>query len=716
MSYTMKLLEERHMATKVELMVWSHKLDLLALSNAKGEVALHRLSWQKVWSLPPPEEGASVKVIAWRPDGKVIAIAYSSNDLLLVGVENRSLVHRSKTEGEVTCLSWTQDDSSSRSSYQSLQDLNLDFLPRLPSLSRSYGSALSEVGGGPGSAAGEEGLNGGGAGGGVDSDVTEPRPLSLLIVGHVTGQAALSIYGLFGCGSVDCGTSCILSTALAQDFGRLVIVCEGGELKVFDTSVLAKQYANELHALASKHLSIMGLVDYLDETMKSVKEAYENLLLLEMESKLASYAESTSGGDVSADLLELLVLGSVSESLQRFLHRDLSDKAVKKLGHSIELSYSNIQKLVLKHVHSVAHAISYHLAELQGMARCSTRFRPLGLNEDLVTKALSAVGRFLAKANEMLLVIDDSMKKYKLFFRWLFAMIQRVSEDRMMDMTLADFTQQDIAFIASFIYDLDGSCRLDHVGQYLNETDLTHPIETENSWQKLLKNNEELAKHPCIVKLDRKTSLMQEHVRLREAIVEVFVPPQSAVGSMLLPDNVVKLPGVKNPSQVALTLETGDNRLLLTTLEGENLLLFDVNLVTKGFSVKSIIFPSLHPLDVQFYVPEILSVLLKGTDPERGAVFVQLPVAPVCKVAGSEVDATNLVESSALQPIENLVASSFAVSGARKMAVLLSESRRKIRLYDLDAEAEDEEEEGAATDADSSKCSAMDESSLVVSP
>ncbi|RZF48927.1 hypothetical protein LSTR_LSTR015183 [Laodelphax striatellus] len=207
---------------------------------------------------------------------------------------------------------------------------------------------------------------------------------------------------------------------------------------------------------------------------------------------------------------------------------------------------------------------------------------------------------------------------------------------------------------------------------------------------------------------------MQEHLRLREAIIEVFVPPQSAVGSMLLPDKLVKLPGVQTPSQVALTLETADSRLLLTTLEGENLLLFDVNLDTGGVVVKSIIFPSLQPLDVQFYVPEIMSVLLKGAESERGAVFVQLPVAPVCKVAGSEVDATNLVESSALQPIENLVASSFAVSGARKMAVLLSESRRKIRLYDLDAEAEDEEEEGAM-DADSSKCSTMDES-LVVSP
>lgn len=32
----MRQLEERHMATKVDIMIWSNKMDLLALSNSKG--------------------------------------------------------------------------------------------------------------------------------------------------------------------------------------------------------------------------------------------------------------------------------------------------------------------------------------------------------------------------------------------------------------------------------------------------------------------------------------------------------------------------------------------------------------------------------------------------------------------------------------------------------------------------------------------------------
>ena len=34
------------------------------------QVVLHRLSWQKVWSVPPPAEDVKVKSLAWRPDGK----------------------------------------------------------------------------------------------------------------------------------------------------------------------------------------------------------------------------------------------------------------------------------------------------------------------------------------------------------------------------------------------------------------------------------------------------------------------------------------------------------------------------------------------------------------------------------------------------------------------------------------------------------------------
>lgn len=44
-SNAMRQLEERHVATKVELMVWSTKMDLLALSHANGKLQPSNFSY-----------------------------------------------------------------------------------------------------------------------------------------------------------------------------------------------------------------------------------------------------------------------------------------------------------------------------------------------------------------------------------------------------------------------------------------------------------------------------------------------------------------------------------------------------------------------------------------------------------------------------------------------------------------------------------------------
>jgi anaphase-promoting complex subunit 4 len=60
-----------------------------------------------------------------------------------------------------------------------------------------------------------------------------------------------------------------------------------------------------------------------------------------------------------------------------------------------------------------------------------------------------------------------------------------------------------------------------------------------------------------------------------------------------------------------------------------------------------------------------------------------------------------------------MVASRFAVSGTRKVAVVLSESRRKVRLFEM--EVEEEEEDDEAMDAAASNLRDSDTSILDIS-
>lgn len=73
------------------------------------------------------------------------------------------------------------------------------------------------------------------------------------------------------------------------------------------------------------------------------------------------------------------MLGSTSKNKSRIIiiyyysnfivfYRDLTEKGLKKLANSIELSYSTIQKLVVKPLTTSVISLLYHLNTLKGMS------------------------------------------------------------------------------------------------------------------------------------------------------------------------------------------------------------------------------------------------------------------------------------------------------------------------------------------------------------
>jgi anaphase-promoting complex subunit 4 len=89
------------------------------------------------------------------------------------------------------------------------------------------------------------------------------------------------------------------------------------------------------------------LVNYLSRTIMAISEAWE-IILLKMDDKLAKYAEGKPPGSLAADFLELLKVGVPTPKLVSFLSRDLTEKGLQKLEHSIEMYYGNIQVKTVK--------------------------------------------------------------------------------------------------------------------------------------------------------------------------------------------------------------------------------------------------------------------------------------------------------------------------------------------------------------------------------
>ncbi|KAE8748988.1 hypothetical protein FOCC_FOCC004155 [Frankliniella occidentalis] len=815
MSGSMRLLDERHVALKIELMLWSNKMDLLALSNTKGEVALHRLSWQRVWSLSPPQEGASVRAMAWRPDGKVIAIAYSTREVLLIDVENKETLHTSHMQSDIISLTWVQEQEAKsdnkgnpaqdNSRMPSVENAS-KFLPKLPPLSRSFG--VNKINN-------EENLE-------DTKRIRDQANLNILLVGQEGSKLSLSIFGLFPCGVIDlqpymkeagcvsCGS--VVDAAVSDDLKTMCVFVEE-EKKLESTSTnngrkiwaviletpLLASHSKELYTLALKQGHISSLQGYLSSTMQAITEAWESILL-EMDSKLASYASTVADGSVAADFLDLLMLGVPSAELELFLQRDLTEKGLKKLSHSIELSYTNIQKFVQKHVHCVGTSVSFHLTELRGMARHLERYAPLGLSEETVAASLSAAGAFLVKATEVQQVIDNSMKKNKAFFRWLFLAMLRLT-DELAPADITKQTQQDLTFIAEFLCNFDGSTdtnstvaidqtveqgnqtntksairpgtctpgkksrfNLERLGQYLIDQELSFPPEADkNPWSKLLADNPTLSQDPLIIPHFRKMSLVQQHNHLGSAIDAVFKEPAESIGQTFKLQRVVRLPdtAVTNPLyfgsdgskdsnkifRITIVYTGTDKRVVVAYPKNETSLniidipthiprseaMIPIQQTCLSFisPISDVVDTSLDKLssplfkinDMQFYVADILSLFLEKRGDDRSAVFIQFPLRLASCISVtvqgnpstfhdlSPGDGTNLLDSSALRTIDNFVGSSLAVSGSRKVAVVLSENRCKVRLFEM--EIEEDEEEDETMDATHSTIRDSDQSHLL---
>lgn len=188
------------------------------------------------------------------------------------------------------------------------------------------------------------------------------------------GNVTMFVFGMFNCGTLNVGAGSVLeisggsggpiwASLRSSDNIRVVRLCcpllesNGAFLKVNIYSLARNINAVSCIIFESRkslkgsycfckvaqaQANIEYLMDYLDRTLMAISEAWETILL-EMDKKLSRYAEANPPGAVAADFLELLMIGIPSVNLEFFLLTDLTEKGLKKLGHSIEMCYSNIQ-------------------------------------------------------------------------------------------------------------------------------------------------------------------------------------------------------------------------------------------------------------------------------------------------------------------------------------------------------------------------------------
>jgi anaphase-promoting complex subunit 4 len=210
---------------------------------------IHRLKWKKLWMLSPPEDDVKVRGICWRPDEKLIAIAYSTGKVMILDIENKEEVYSTQHSADITCLHWTQNTKDLLLDDEiQLIDGHKTFLPQMPNLNSLSSTAKKQ-----------------------DFNILKfysKKSFNLLMVGLANGIVDISVFGTLPCAKINVlehlktndTTIRIRDAKMSADFRHLfVLVTKNGQLQmlVLANNVLAK-FSVPLLSLAIKHGQILN--------------------------------------------------------------------------------------------------------------------------------------------------------------------------------------------------------------------------------------------------------------------------------------------------------------------------------------------------------------------------------------------------------------------------------------------------------------------------
>ncbi|XP_065206566.1 anaphase-promoting complex subunit 4-like [Planococcus citri] len=703
----MRLVEEKYAMNEIDIIIWSNKIDLLALSNIKGEVTLHRLDWQRVWSLPPPVEELRVTALSWRPDGRVLVIAYNNREVLVVDIEKKVVVHTINAPHDVCFVHWTQESTDNYNRYDEYLRMMCD---------AESGCLLD-------TAAPAKDSN--------DIPIENFRNikiyshLNFLLIGVSTGEIHVYVFGLFCCGIIDIkqhlppNSECtVLSADITQNLKSFVAVLnvkynniQTSTCIVLDTSELFDR-SQDLYTISSKRGSILNTVSNINRSMVNIIEAHEHIVLQEMQMQIFEYSKNKEEGTLSAEFMELLLFGFYSAELATFLLNELSDKKLKKISSSIEVSHSNIQKQIVQQLRPNLEKLLFELSIMLGLSRLSRIFPEsrIIMDEDLIYKSIVTAGAFYIKANKVLQILENSSIKYKTFFGWLGSVASIISNDRSGNSPF-EVNQREMNFISNYLCEIDSSTPIfekDELGQYLVDKEITfkNATNSQNLWRKFLSENPCLQDYEMIIPrtFDNK-SLVQTHKYLTDSVDIIFNNfseyirkdfPVSYQSDLFSSENSIvrKISCIEAPKQDKIFIgfmkpTNNDGLLQISEISKKP----DGQYTTRNATVyfEETEYGTFDLIDLQFYTHEIISVLLEKKDCLH-SFCIQLPIENIQTFynLNEPQNVFSIIEKDCLKIIENMKSLKFAVSGPRQVSVIVAEDGHRVRIFEM--EANDEEE------------------------
>ncbi|KAF9954838.1 anaphase promoting complex subunit 4 [Mortierella alpina] len=463
------LYSEKQFQTAHRFAAWSPTADLIAIVNHQNDLDLYRLSWQRHWSVPvtlQPQPGAGqafkpgsgvtghgfagasggqgggllryhrssatsslapkadVVSLAWRPDGKMIAVGLSGGTVNVYDYRDGSLAYViSPTEEDqlvsgttpikanARCLRWAdiylgQTPQTALFGAHQTPKTILEVLPLLSpipqtstqqQLLKARSMFKNNTLGLPGTStikSGEllaENI--------LVTDEESSDIMNVLFVGNDQGQFTLRLYGGFE-------TDSISLSKLLEAYG-------------------VRGY--KVRMLGLKKRPVNYLLRYLREAFEVIHAEYNKISQLTENCVERVQQNLTDNGEMTTpthEFVQMLMTGRPSSSLDQYLQHELSHHGLKRWEKSAKAAYANMQRVAFECIIPACERLLIHLSDVLGCSRWIERYGPLQLHERSVYNCIKLVGDFMGFIEQLLLALKVELKQFSEFENWMEQVIE----------------------------------------------------------------------------------------------------------------------------------------------------------------------------------------------------------------------------------------------------------------------------------------------------
>ncbi|KAG9305699.1 hypothetical protein G9A89_022621 [Geosiphon pyriformis] len=458
-----RLMNQHGVKEPIQLLTTCPTMDLIAVSTQGGEVWIARWfeALEKIWTLPARSfNSEKVEALAWRPDGKVLAIGYSSGIVRLFNVDTSEMIHElfqkpaslllspssqwtndAEKISAINFLTWLvdkgDDDSQTTSMFYPSEEINYSsthpaekYMPRLSTIP---GSKISKVLGYPSEVDGE------------NFEDEKTKSIDLLVAGDADGNLHLSVYGIYNLESISLlehtksMRARILNASVTPDLSllNLLILMDGESNSSQLTSVLKRpnhyieltldtgllhSHKPEIRILSQRYTIIKYLINYIVEGLKQMQSQYNHMkesakaYTFPFQEVLGNHSSNTT---LASEFARLLATGKPSIILSEYIENRLTKRGLKDWDNKGLKSLEQIREFVHDYVRPGCERLLLQLTALVGYSKWPQKFDQLGLTEKFVHSCVLLTGYMINRLEELLLAIEREYQNFMEFQEWL---------------------------------------------------------------------------------------------------------------------------------------------------------------------------------------------------------------------------------------------------------------------------------------------------------